>query len=244
MQARNYAKYLRVLENTDRFLIAEKQPGVSFHAEGNREGLLQIIREMEETGALPSGPRLYPVHRLDRITSGLIVFARERKNANLLSNEFRHHRVEKYYIALSDRPPRKKQGRVIGDMSRGRGKTWILNRSAKNPAVTFFFSKAIRGSRPGLRLFLLKPRTGRTHQIRSAMKSLSAPVLGDPLYGRYDLAREEDRAYLHAFCLRFRLGEESWSFVSPPSPGAEFESRAFQNALREYSEPWKLSWPG
>jgi tRNA pseudouridine32 synthase/23S rRNA pseudouridine746 synthase len=55
----------------------------------------------------------------------------------------------------------------------------MLARSTQNPAVTRFASAAVPGRRPGLRAYLLKPETGRTHQLRVAMKSLGAPILGD-----------------------------------------------------------------
>lgn len=224
---------VRVVKNTDRYLIVHKAPGVSFHSQEGDSGALQLIRQLEESGVIPAGPRLFPVHRLDRVTSGLLVFARGRKHATLLGNEFRHGRVKKLYIALSDRTPSKKQGGVSGDMERGRNGQWILTRTHHNPAVTRFLSKAIPGRRPGLRLYVVAPRTGRTHQIRVALKSLGAPILGDPLYGRYDLARLEDRTYLHAVALRFSLGEEVVEAYDPPAPGREFAAPEFQAALAD-----------
>ncbi len=233
----------RIIAATDDYLVVFKPEGVPFHMErvaGGRgkEGILQIIRTMEDAGQVPEGPRLFPVHRLDQITSGLLVFARGRKNADLLSNEFRHRRVAKYYLALSDRTPKKKQGRVTGDMIRGRRGGWILTRTNQNPAVTYFVSKSIQGRRPGLRLYLLRPRTGKTHQIRVAMKSLGAPILGDGQYGRYDLAREEERAYLHAYAIEFQIGDKTVRYVEKPASGAEFLSPGFEKALAEIGDPF------
>ncbi len=218
---------IEVIRNTDKYLIVYKYEGIPFHGSEGRKGVLQIIRSMEADGRIEPGERLFPVHRLDLITSGVMVFARGRKNANLLGNEFRHNRVNKYYIALSDRKPYKKQGTVSGDMIRGRRSGWILTREMKNPAITRFISYPLADQRPGLRFYLLKPRTGRTHQIRVAMKSISAPILGDPLYGRFDLAREEERTYLHACALQFRLGNELVEIQEKPRSGAEFLSSPF-----------------
>ena len=227
-----------VLASEDDFLAINKPPGIPFHTTEGGPGILQILRDMEDAGLLERRERLFPVHRLDQVTSGVLVFARGRANANRLSNEFRHSRAQKVYLALSDRRPTKKQGRVIGDMARGRRGAWILERSHKNPAVTEFLTKAIPERRPGLRLFVLRPRTGRTHQIRVAMKSLSAPILGDPLYGRYDLAREEERTYLHAWALRLELNGRQVTLVCPPGPGLEFTSPEFRRALRELGGPF------
>lgn len=55
----------------------------------------------------------------------------------------------------------------------------MLTRGTRDPAVTRFTSAAVAGRRPGLRAFLLKPETGRTHQLRVALKSLGSPLLGD-----------------------------------------------------------------
>ncbi len=221
-----------VIYHSGSCLIISKKPGISFHTVDEEDGILQIIRAHEAEGLIPSGDRLYPVHRLDKVTSGLLVFARGRKNAEIIGNEFRHSRVTKVYMALSDRKPSKKQGTVIGDMEKGRGGAWILTREKKNPAVTKFTSYSLPGRRPGLRLYVLWPKTGKTHQIRVAMKSLGAPILGDPLYSRYDMARMEDRTYLHAAGLRLNLPGEFIEVIDYPSEGAEFESEPFKNLIR------------
>ena len=231
---------LRILKSHPLFVAVHKPPGLAFQRVGDDPGVLELLREMEQDGRLESGRRLFPVHRLDKVTSGILLFARGRKAANELGNHFRFGRVEKIYAALSDRRPKKKQGQIKGDMERGRRGAWILLRSERNPAITFFKSFAIPERRPGLRLFVVRPKTGKTHQIRVALKSIGAPILGDGLYGRFDLAREEDRAYLHAPALRFRIAEECFTIHDPPAPGEEFLSPAFLKTWNAIQEPLDL----
>ncbi|KJH65723.1 TIGR01621 family pseudouridine synthase [Chromobacterium violaceum] len=220
-----------LIHQDPRFYLVDKHPGASFHREGDAPGLMDALRAGLDDEAL------WPVHRLDRITSGLILVARSAGAARALGDALAGREVEKYYLALSDRKPLKKQGRVAGDMAKGRGGAWRLTEGRENPAVTQFFSYALA---PGLRLFLLRPRTGKTHQLRVAMKSQGAPILGDALYG----GSEADRGYLHAYALRFELDGERFAFVCPPSAGERFIGEACRDKLAELGEPWGLPWPG
>ncbi len=229
-----------LLLNTEQLLAVYKYEGTPFHGISGKEGVLQIIRKMEEAGEIPQGERLYPVHRLDMVTSGILLFARGKKMANYIGNEFRFNRISKIYLALSDRPPSKKQGIISGDMTKGRGGRWILTREHSNPAVTRFISATLGGRRPGLRAFLVKPQTGRTHQIRVALKSLGSPILGDEMYGRFDQAREEDRAYLHAFAIKINMPDGPLLIQKGPMTGIEFQSPQFKKILEDWKDPFSL----
>ncbi len=226
--------YTIVEDNRD-FLLINKDPGVSFHRDGGTTGL---------TGALKSEqgiPVLYTVHRLDKMTSGLLLFAKNKRTALDLSRQFRERHVEKYYLALSDRRPKKKQGLIKGDMVRSRRGAWRLSRTLDNPAITRFFSYS---SGDGLRLFILKPYTGKTHQIRVAMKSLGAPILGDLLYHKKETPAEEHaRGYLHSYAIRFKLKDISYEFIRRPDAGRYFMSALFYSALTKCEKPWDLRWP-
>jgi tRNA pseudouridine32 synthase/23S rRNA pseudouridine746 synthase len=178
----------RVIENHKDFLLIDKHPGIDFHKGSKPAGLVDILKSdlvIKE---------LYTVHRLDRVTSGLLLFAKTSEAAKDLSRQFRNRQVEKYYLAISDGRPKKKQGLVKGDMERARRGGWKLLRSMQKPAITQFISYSL-GDR--LRLFILKPHTGKTHQLRVALKSIGAPVLGDPLYHKKGDSRP-DRTYLQA----------------------------------------------
>ena len=77
------------------------------------------------------------------------------------SDFFSEHHIQKTYLALSNQKPKKKQGLIVGDMQKARNGAWKLCQSKENPAITRFESVSCE---PNLRLFILKPQTGKTHQ--------------------------------------------------------------------------------
>ncbi len=230
----------RVLADTPRYLVVDKAPGIAFHSEKPaKPGLLELVRAWQAKKQQSNAPRIYAVHRLDKVCSGIIIFAYGAKNANALGNLFRHRRVEKIYVALTQARAKKYKGLVSGSMQRSRRGSWKLSQGVDNIARTLFFSIALEKGRPGLRCFVLSPQTGRTHQLRVCMKSLGAPILGDPLYGRFDLAREEDRTYLHAYAIRLQLDQEKLCLKCPPSAGEEFTKPSFQKRLQDLGDPFE-----
>jgi tRNA pseudouridine32 synthase/23S rRNA pseudouridine746 synthase len=220
----------RVITRTDDFVAISKAPGVSVHRDDASHGLVETVAA--ELGY----PRLFLVHRLDRMTSGLLLLATSAAACAALAALFAQRRVEKYYLALSDRRPARKQGQVRGDMERARNGSWRLSRGQTDPAVTHFFSRSLA---PGLRLFVLRPGTGKTHQLRVAMKSLGAPILGDDRYGGSDA----DRGYLHAYALRFQHAGQPITLLDRPLQGEHFAGTALAGMTNEEREPWLLPWP-
>ncbi len=224
----------KLIHKNDNFIVIDKKQGVNFHLSDENEGLCEVIRNNEKLNSL------FPVHRLDRITSGLLLFARNKDTARELSELFQNRQIEKFYIGLSDKKPKKRQGMIVGDMEKSRRGAWILLRSKLNPARTRFFSKAYGN---GLRLYILKPLTGKTHQLRVALKSIGAPVIGDPLYNKAE-SKKHDRCYLHAYAIRFSFQGEPFNFSTLPDEGENFNDTGFLEALEEFKEPWLLNWPG
>ncbi len=218
------------------FVVLDKAPGISFHSEQG-PGLVVLA---EKTLGQP----LYPVHRLDKVTSGLLLLATHAAAAAALTELFRQRKVEKFYLALSLQKPKQKQGWVKGDMVPARRGAYKLLTTAGNPALTYFISAGfdpVPADLPaGARLFLLKPLTGKTHQLRVALKSQGAPIAGDLLY-QGDTA---DRVYLHACALRFDWQGESMQFFCPPTAGQWFaHPRVVRQLDEHWAQPWLLSWP-
>ncbi len=140
--------------------------------------------------------------QLDKVTSGLLMLALNQEAASYLSQLFQNHQIQKTYWALATSKPKKKQGKIVGDMVRSRSSTWKLCHSKNNPAITRFYSRSLA---PKLRHFTLLPKTGKTHQLRVAMKSLGSAILGDSLYG----GEKSDRVYLHAYQIEFNYQGEN-----------------------------------
>jgi tRNA pseudouridine32 synthase/23S rRNA pseudouridine746 synthase len=162
---------MRLLFLNPHVAVLAKPPGVPFHTDakvaGGAPGAVALARALPE---LAGGP-LHPVHRLDAATSGAMVFARSDAVARELLRAFAERRVVKYYVALSARRPSRKMGTIAGDMVKSRRGSWALARTRANAAVTRFASAGAGvAGRPGLRAFVLKPETGRTHQVRRAAR--------------------------------------------------------------------------
>lgn len=231
------SSFLVVFECDD-FVLIDKSFGVDFHDSEDGPGLFNQVKQTLNC------PELYPVHRLDKVTSGLVVMAKTADSNREFCRLFAEREMEKYYLAIAAGKPTKKQGLVCGDMERGRRSTWKLLKSKQNPALTQFFSYALQ---PGIRLYLLKPRTGKTHQLRVALKSLAVPILGDKLYSGADsyttcgVSERSERVYLHAYALRFALKGQAYEFVCLPRQGDLYGCA--ENLLAGLEAPWALPWP-
>ncbi|MDW5418388.1 TIGR01621 family pseudouridine synthase [Iodobacter sp. CM08] len=211
------------------FLVAIKPAGLSFHKEEDELGFVEVLRQT--LGGMP----LWPVHRLDKLTSGLLLFAKSAAAARYFGTAFAEHRIHKYYLAISDKKPSKKQGWVKGAMEKGRGGSWRLSRDGELKAATQFFSYG--DMQTGQRLFVLRPLSGRTHQLRVALKSLGSPILGDERYG----GTPADRGYLHAWALDFDYQGEQQRILLAPESGSAFQGLEAQ--LATIDSPWDLPWP-
>lgn len=211
------------------FVIVSKPSGENFHSETKAGFVVQMSELLE----IP----LFSVHRLDKMTSGLLILAKTSEMAAEFTRMFENRKIEKYYLAISMRKPKKKMGWVKGDMTSARRGDYKLLTTMENPAITQFISCALRTHE---RFFLIKPHTGKTHQIRVALKSLGSPIAGDERYAQSDVARQEERGYLHAYALRFRLNDESFEFVLPPDEGERFMSTECKRQLEIWNHPWEL----
>lgn len=216
-----------IIANQPDYLVLNKAAGNSLHSE-NEPGLVQQWQtELNQA--------LYPVHRLDKATSGVLLLAKNHAQASQYSQYFAKRECQKFYIALATGKPKKKQGWVKGDMIKARGGSYRLTTSHNNPAITQFFSYSLA---PGLRLYVLKPITGKTHQLRVAMKSLGVAILGDERYG----GDKSDRCYLHAWQLNLPKAELSWQATE--LQGQLFEQHQVGQWLKQLGPLEAIPWPG
>lgn len=219
-----------IIENNPDFLVIHKLVPMSFHSESGEIGLFETVKQTCKL------EKLFPVHRLDKVTTGLLIFAKTEAAVREFGRLFEQREVQKYYLALGTKKPSKKQGAIIGDMQAARRGAWKLMHTKENPAVTQFFSQSIAS---GLRVYVLKPHTGKTHQLRVALKSIGSPIFGDELYG----GEAADRTYLHAFALSFNFFDSCYRFHAPPKYGSSFLTEVFDKFMADYKMPENLPWP-
>ena len=205
------------------FIVINKPNGISVHKDDADVGLTQLVAQ--QLGV----PKVWLVHRLDKVTSGLLILALNEKAAVTLSQKFAQHQIQKTYIALATHKPKKKQGRISGDMQKARRGAWKLCQTKDNPAITRFESVSCE---PNLRLFILKPQTGKTHQLRVAMKSLGSSILGDGLYGKN--TEKIDSTYLHAAQLEFDYLNDFISVTCLPSQGQFWIKSSVSEQIKAY----------
>ncbi|MFL5747768.1 MAG: RluA family pseudouridine synthase [Niastella sp.] len=205
---------LEIIAENDHFIVINKPPGLL--SIPDREGKEASLKEI----LLQKYGQIFTVHRLDRETSGIIVFAKDPETHKFLSQAFEERTVEKYYQGIVNGTLAEKQKTIeapIAENTVKRG-VMIIHQRGK-PAITDYEVLEDFGK---FSLLQFRIHTGRTHQIRVHMQYVGHPLVCDELYGdglpvkissfkrNYKLSKNEEeekpilaRTGLHAQRLRF-----------------------------------------
>ena len=182
---------LPIIYQDERVVAIHKPSGLLVHrSELDRHETrfaVQLLRDQ-------LGRHVYPAHRLDRGTSGVLVFALDKDTARALGGQFERQEVVKTYLAVvRGHPP--EAGRIDHALSRRRDDAeWVGERSTDEaqPAVTDFRRLATcelphqvdRYPTSRYALVELTPHTGRRHQLRRHLKHIAHPIIGDATFGK------------------------------------------------------------
>ena len=109
------------------FIVVNKPIGLGVHSEHGQAGIVPILCEQLAL------PKLWLAHRLDKVTSGLLILAKNAKAAAYFGELFTEHKIQKYYLAIGTKKPKKKQGAIVGDMRKIRDGKWALSTEKSNP---------------------------------------------------------------------------------------------------------------
>ncbi len=184
-----------VIYKDDNIIVLNKPSGLAVQGGTNTlrhiDGMLEALKFEK-----PEAPRL--VHRIDKDTSGILVLARDRKNAELLTAAFKKHDLQKTYLALVKGCPKADAGEIKAPLLKAGEKSQVSAEGKK--AVTRYRVLDHAGSK--FALIEAEPLTGRTHQIRAHLEYLGTPIVGDDKYygeKREKFAALKDKLYLHAY---------------------------------------------
>lgn len=207
---------MKILYEDEHLLVVDKPAGLSVLPDGWEKNSEYLVKMLEEQYG-----RIFIVHRLDKITSGVIVFARDAETHRALNIQFEGHQAEKIYHAIVEGNPKWDEKTARHPLRANVGhkhRTMVDDQNGK-PSETRF--RVIKRYLEGA-LIEAKPMTGRTHQIRVHAYALGYPLLGDTLYGAQGLY-PAPRPMLHAQSLSFIHPATNEKIkVSAPHP-ADFE---------------------
>ncbi|MET7425373.1 RluA family pseudouridine synthase [Dactylosporangium sp. NPDC005555] len=212
----------RVLFEDDAVLVLDKPVGVSVMGERHESDLVRMAAEAGET--------LYPAHRIDKVTSGVILFAKDLATHGGLTRQFNKRTVSKAYLAVVS-PGGLSGERIDLPLSVGRknrvriaaareaialdGGTWTVPASAVFDQVPTYPSVTelrVPWQDEERALVVANPLTGRRHQIRVHLAWIGHPIVGDPLFDK----AATGRTCLHAWRLSFDHAGQRLTVEAPP----------------------------
>ncbi len=205
---------LPILYEDDDVMVINKPAGVLTHSKGALNPEATVASFIKDRINFPPdddpNDRAGIVHRLDRATSGVIICAKNEPTQKWLQKQFAERKTKKTYVAIVDGAPEPKE--AIIDMPIARNprnpKTFYVSPNGKRAVTHYRATEELPGNKT---LVVLKPETGRTHQLRVHLHYLGHPIVGDILYK----GSPNERMLLHAHKLEIQLpSKETKEFIA------------------------------
>ena len=212
----------RILENNDDFIVIDKSPGVPVQGgTKSKKNLIDILASRQ----FFKDTKPFPVHRLDKETSGIMIISKNHNSARLLTTLFRLRKIHKTYLAVCHGQISKKKGELKNELI-----TFENDKKKIEKAITYY--KVL--SETNTTSFLeLKPVTGRKHQLRKQLALIDNPIVGDKKYILSNKKIKSDKdLMLHAYSLKFYINNKKFFYkASPPDAFNKYLNKKKLNIL-------------
>lgn len=190
---------IHVLYEDDHILIVNKPAGIDTHPSSKQATgtLANAVAFYFQTKGIKT--KIRHIHRLDRDTTGAVLFAKERLSGAIMDRQLEQRNIKRTYLALVHGIIKRKEGTIAAPIGRDRHHPTRRRVSPSGQHAVSFYKVLQTFPKKDISLVQLELQTGRTHQIRVHMSSIGHPLLGDKLYGGQATI---GRQALHALKLR------------------------------------------
>ncbi len=196
-----YGKF--IIENNENFIVINKPCGIP--VQGGTKSYKNIIDILKNTKYFEHS-KPFIVHRLDKETSGVMIIAKNREYAQLLTSLFRLRKIHKTYLAITYGQVKKVKNILKDDLV-----TYEKNKRVTQKAISYL--KIIK-SNQYYSFLELKPITGRKHQLRKQLNNIGNSIVGDDKYSSIGMSRRNkiDNIMLHAYKIKFMINDVMYNF--------------------------------
>jgi pseudouridylate synthase len=209
---------LNIIYEDNHIIVVDKIAGVlSQSDDSNDMDMLTLVkRYIKEKYNKPGEVFLGLVHRLDTVTSGVMVFARTSKSASRLSEQIRQNNMKKTYLAVFEEEIKQKRGNYIDYLLKDSKKNIVTVTKDKNKGKIAVLNYEVLNINNGRTLAKIELITGRSHQIRVQFSSRGYHIYGDAKYGAKN--KEKKAIALHSYELSFihPTKKEEMTFICEP----------------------------
>ncbi|PQJ21262.1 RluA family pseudouridine synthase [Tenacibaculum sp. SG-28] len=210
---------LQVLQEDNHLLIVNKRAGDI--TQGDKTGdkpLNEILKEyLKEKYNKPGNVFLGTVHRLDRPTSGIVIYAKTSKALERLNKMLREKQIQKTYWAIVKNTPKKKEETLTNFLVKNpkNNKSFAYGKEVKNSKKAILHYRVIKKLK-NYTLLEIDLETGRHHQIRVQLSAIGCPIKGDLKYG-FPRSNKDGSIHLHARKITFThpVSKETITVVAP-----------------------------
>lgn len=201
---------LQFLHEDNHLIAVNKPPG--YLVQGDESGDIPLTEYVKDYIKVrynkPGDVFLGVIHRLDRPTSGVVIFARTSKGLSRMNELFKNREVEKEYWAVTQTRPDPLEGELVHYIAKDRDRnvskafSSLSNRAKAVQAKRAVLQYRLQAELNNRCLISVNLHTGRSHQIRVQLSSIGCPIVGDLKYG-YPKANQDGSIYLHCRKISF-----------------------------------------